>query len=251
MSPCRRRGWCGPMGCTIRPRRRPWRVPRGAGATAGGGAGGAGLADGVCAARGPAPGAVSRLWAAAGVHRGDPAWRRPAPWAGWGVCGMRAGPQGMACQGCGVPAGGALAWRARACGSAWGLPGGRAALPCVLGTGPIGPAPGRRAWGARGVNSIARGRANPGQAVSVRGPSNQGMKRTSGRRQGAQPARRAARVGARLSAGARRRLSLSVRVSAGTSRHSGEGCKSQTVKVQPTTLAPSQAQASVTVSAKR
>ena len=32
-----------------------------------------------------------------------------------------------------------------------------------------------------------------------------------------------------------------VRVSAGTSRHSGEGCKSQTVKVQPTTLAPSHA----------
>ena len=48
-----------------------------------------------------------------------------------------------------------------------------------------------------------------------------------------------------------RRLSAGVRVSAGTSRHSGEGCKSQTVKVQPTTLAPSHAQASATVSAKR
>ena len=41
----------------------------------------------------------------------------------------------------------------------------------------------------------------------------------------------------------RQRLTPSVRVSAGTSRHSGEGCKSQTVKVQPTTLAPSHAQA--------
>jgi hypothetical protein len=49
----------------------------------------------------------------------------------------------------------------------------------------------------------------------------------------------------------RRQVSASVRVSAGISRHSGEGCKSQTVKVQPTTLAPSHAQASVTVSAQR
>ena len=49
----------------------------------------------------------------------------------------------------------------------------------------------------------------------------------------------------------RQQVSASVRVSAGISRHSGEGCKSLTVKVQPTTLAPSHAQASVTVSAKR
>ncbi len=42
-----------------------------------------------------------------------------------------------------------------------------------------------------------------------------------------------------------------VGVSAGKSRHSGEGCKSLTVKVEPTTLAPSHAQASVTASAKR
>jgi hypothetical protein len=49
----------------------------------------------------------------------------------------------------------------------------------------------------------------------------------------------------------RARLTASVRVSAGTSRHSGEGCKSQTVKVQPTTLAPSHAGLSVTVSTKR
>src|SRR2546426_1659296 len=48
-----------------------------------------------------------------------------------------------------------------------------------------------------------------------------------------------------------RRLTAGVRVSAGTSRHSGEGCKSLTVKDQPTTLAPSHAQASVTASAKR
>jgi hypothetical protein len=46
-------------------------------------------------------------------------------------------------------------------------------------------------------------------------------------------------------------LRPSVRVSAGTSRHSGEGCKSQTGKVQPTPLAPSHAQASVTAWAKR
>ena len=46
-------------------------------------------------------------------------------------------------------------------------------------------------------------------------------------------------------------LAALVRVSAGTSRHSGEGCKSQTVKVQPTTLAPSHAGLSVTVSTKR
>ena len=39
--------------------------------------------------------------------------------------------------------------------------------------------------------------------------------------------------------------------SAGTSRHSGEGCKPLTVKVEPTTLAPSHAQASVTALAKR
>jgi hypothetical protein len=49
----------------------------------------------------------------------------------------------------------------------------------------------------------------------------------------------------------RQRLTPGVRASAGTSRHSGEGCKSQTVKVEPTTLAPSHAQALVTVSAKR
>jgi hypothetical protein len=49
----------------------------------------------------------------------------------------------------------------------------------------------------------------------------------------------------------RRQVKHGVRVSAGTSRHSGEGCKSLTVKVQPTTLAPSHAQASVTASAKR
>jgi hypothetical protein len=47
------------------------------------------------------------------------------------------------------------------------------------------------------------------------------------------------------------RLTPSVRASAGTSRHSGEGCKSLTVKVEPTTLAPRHAQASVTASAKR
>src|SRR5262245_16247289 len=34
------------------------------------------------------------------------------------------------------------------------------------------------------------------------------------------------------------RLSAGVRVSAGTSRHSGEGCKSLTAQVEPTTLAP-------------
>jgi hypothetical protein len=49
----------------------------------------------------------------------------------------------------------------------------------------------------------------------------------------------------------RARLRRNVRVSAGPSRHSGEGCKSQTVKVQPTTLAPSHAGLSVTVSTKR
>src|SRR6266571_5310689 len=48
-----------------------------------------------------------------------------------------------------------------------------------------------------------------------------------------------------------RRLTAGVRASAGTSRHSDEGCKSLTVKDQPTTLAPSHAQASVTASAKR
>jgi insertion element IS1 protein InsB len=49
----------------------------------------------------------------------------------------------------------------------------------------------------------------------------------------------------------RTRIKRLVRVSAGTSRHSGEGCKSPTVKVQPTTLAPSHAGLSVTVSTKR
>ena len=47
------------------------------------------------------------------------------------------------------------------------------------------------------------------------------------------------------------RLTASVRASAGTSRHSSEGCKSQTVKVEPTTLAPSHAGVSVTVRTKR
>jgi hypothetical protein len=49
----------------------------------------------------------------------------------------------------------------------------------------------------------------------------------------------------------RARLTAGVRVSAGTSRHRGEGCKSLTVKVKPTTRAPRHAQAPVTVSAKR
>ena len=49
----------------------------------------------------------------------------------------------------------------------------------------------------------------------------------------------------------RQQLKPGVRVSAGTSRQSVEGCKSLTVKVEPTTLAPSHAQASVTALAKR
>jgi hypothetical protein len=88
---------------------------------------------------------------------------------------------GAAWQGGGVPAGGsgmaAEGWRQHAEALR------RSASPAVrLEAGPITPAPGRLPEGARGVTSIAAGRRRPGQAVSVRGPSNQGMKRTSGRR---------------------------------------------------------------------
>ena len=49
----------------------------------------------------------------------------------------------------------------------------------------------------------------------------------------------------------RQRLSASVRVSTGTSRHSVEGCKSLPVKGEPPTLAPRHAWLSVTIGAKR
>jgi hypothetical protein len=59
----------------------------------------------------------------------------------------------------------------------------------------VGARPDARGCAPRHLHS---GRlARPEQAGAVRGPSNQGMKRTSGRRQGAQPVRRAARDGRR------------------------------------------------------
>jgi hypothetical protein len=67
---------------------------------------------------------------------------------------MSVGLQGVACQGCGVPAGGP-GQRARACGGAMGRSGGQSAPSCAWGTGPIAPAPSQRAEGAHGVNSIA------------------------------------------------------------------------------------------------
>ena len=59
------------------------RLPGAVGPAARGGPGRAGLADGVCPAGRRAPGTVSDLRAAAGVHRGHPAWRGSAACAGW------------------------------------------------------------------------------------------------------------------------------------------------------------------------
>ena len=64
-------------------------VPRGARATAGGGPGGVGLADGVCPAwEGPSR-TVSHLWPAARVYRCHLTWRCAPAGAGWGARGMR------------------------------------------------------------------------------------------------------------------------------------------------------------------
>src|SRR5882724_7096389 len=62
----------------------PRSLPYCARATAGGDAGAADLADGVCLAWGGPSRAVSHLRAAARVHRRDPAWRCAPTGAGWG-----------------------------------------------------------------------------------------------------------------------------------------------------------------------
>src|SRR4029450_5328274 len=72
----------------------------------GGGPRGARLADGVCATGRPAPGALSRVWAALGVHWRGPARGCAAAGAGGGACGMRAGRREEARQGRGAPADG-------------------------------------------------------------------------------------------------------------------------------------------------
>ena len=105
----------------------------------------------------------------------------------------------------------AVARRATPCGSLPGRSGGSTVLAGARGRG-RGRV--RRARGEgcpwRNLHSVRSGRA--GQAASVRGPSNQGMKRTSGRWKGALPVRRADAGGVHgIPAGARRRLSLSVR----------------------------------------
>ncbi len=81
-------------------------VPRGARATAGGGPGGVGLADGVCPAWGGPSRAVSHLWPAARVYRGHPTWRCAPRLVLGGVRRMRSAYTGEACQGRGVPGGG-------------------------------------------------------------------------------------------------------------------------------------------------
>jgi hypothetical protein len=132
------------------------RLPCPSGPAAGRGAPAAGVADGVCAARGPAPGARSGVWPVARVHRGDPAWRCAAVGAVEGACRMHVGLQGRACPGCGVPAHGP---GTVAAGRLWHseLPR-RPTVPVVpRGTGPIVAVPGRLAEGERHGNSIASG----------------------------------------------------------------------------------------------
>jgi Transposase zinc-binding domain len=79
--------------------RGPGAEPHGARTTAGGAPGVAGLADGVCPARGRPSRAVSGLWADAGGHGGHPAGRCSSPPGLRGVRCMRAAPLGRPARG--------------------------------------------------------------------------------------------------------------------------------------------------------
>src|SRR5499427_7406433 len=86
----------------------PRSLPYRAWASAGGDAGAADLADGVCPAWGGSSRAVSHLWAAARVHRRDPARGCATAGTGWGTRGMRPTRDtllGEVGQGCGVSGG--------------------------------------------------------------------------------------------------------------------------------------------------
>ena len=113
------------------PRGGPGRLSCGAWPAADGGASSAGLADGVCAAGRSPSGAVSHLWAAARVHRRDPARGCATACTGWGARGMKpthARRQGEIGQGWGLSGGGPVVSRR---GQGRGL-GGSAGQVCAL-----------------------------------------------------------------------------------------------------------------------